>query len=184
MKAEYRPPVEIDTGKKVEEAVQKEEQRIASPITPIIKPLITNKLTALKGCVDDFINSLAQRRMLSSKERERIQIAFMDAIWESVTLTYAEYVPFMEHLIGTIQSNKKVFNMANKYALIQDIPKTRKSDEQKQKYMNYIEAVVVMANNMSQRHRVGALVDIPMLSKGLHPRAAANINTYFSAVYS
>lgn len=160
----------------------------ASPVTAMVKPKNTNKSEVLKQQLDSYVEVLrgANRRQYTSDELSDIQCSFMDTIDSSLRLGYEDYVSFMEHFIGLIHEYPEAFTSAKRLKFIEYIRSDNRKNraDYKQRFRNYIEAVMVLSQNMAYRQRVGALVDIRTLANGLHPTAANNINTYFTAAYN
>lgn len=177
----YTPPEEKD--------FEQVEPPQIEPVTEVAieSARIPNTDTAsanlFKNQIDRFVEILDGK--LSSQNPGQEQIIFMDTLGNLLKQDYPVFVDVMDYLVSKINTRPKAFTMDRVFMHIgsKDV-QTTKTLSVINRYMAYMTATMTLAKNIRQRGRVGNLVDIPTLTKGLFPKAVKNIQTYFNKTYS
>lgn len=182
----YTPPKSSKTFEQVEpkeEVKELPEERAAESEKFVVKDASAAELLSNK--IDNFIDLLAGRRNVPSEQYGKEQLLFMSALDETIKQEYSVFCTVMDKMVNRVRVENKAFAMDRLFVYTQhkDV-KAAKTDAYIQKHITLMSAVVTLGRNLRDRQRVGRQVDIVTLTKGYHPKAAQNLQNYFTKTYS
>ncbi|UVD32284.1 hypothetical protein [Vibrio phage phiKT1028] len=181
----YSPPKTSQTFE-----VAEKEETVEAPVVEAtesknfpLKDAPTAELLSNK--IDNFIDLLAGHRNVPSDKYGEEQLLFMAALDDTIKQEYSVFTTVMDKMVNRVRVETAAFRMERLFVYTQhkDVKKA-KTDAYIQKHITLMSAVVTLGRNLRDRQRVGRQVDIVTLTKGYHPKAALNLQNYFTRTYS
>lgn len=138
-----------------------------------------------KDRIDRFVGILGGTINVETEKYGQEQLAFMLMLDKVIAEEYSVFASAMDHLVNLVRVETKAFRMERIFAFTQhDDVKAAKKQNGIAKYESLMSAVMTLGRNLRDRKRVGRQVDVTLLTKGYHPKAAQNLQNYFSRMYS
>lgn len=161
------------------------EQNVPTIIT--VSEMVNSKTSVVtdvfKEAIHRYTKILSGELAVPDTQYREEQLSFMRTVSNSMDLSFKDYALVTDFLVFEIRDNKKAYDDIRLFSLLYSLTASDMSASAKDRYKCYMSALVTLSQNLTQRNRIGQLVDVATLTKGYKESVAQNIQTYFSRNY-
>lgn len=193
MSKEYVPPKTVNTQAVKAETPVYETATVIDwneGVSSIV--LASEMVNATKDAVSDtfieavnyFIDLLSGKIRISEDKLGEEQIKFMKTLSNSLGLPFDQYCIVTDALVLKLRDNANILKDDVIFSLLYYVKPQAYSRSEVERYKQYFQALSVLSRNLTNRSRIGKMIDIATLAKGYKPTVTKNITQYFQRNYS